>query len=369
MGTAVALAGGKVDDDIILDGHDISASLLSPPASTGLLEGNFSFWCGTRLMAVRLGRYKVTWFGQKWLTGKDIRPGHETFTPQDACGGTGTCCPGAPLRMCACFGAYNFSDSLAMRKYPAIPDMKGFPFVNDLLDNPSEDFSFRLDPDNTTVRSIIAKAESLRLEKLLSVCKSLGLSCQGDSPTVIEFKLSNVPTQTEVDFCIGDQSWAHMFPEGITVPLCPEPWARKEKRIPEFEPYDNCNHESTDDTCKARFPCCEDEDYPGPWEYEVPKNGKQVKCGCFKRGSSYFPETSLLNSSSVRTWQLLHRMKPWEDLSSKLCKASDGSAQNVANCNIVYKYGLNSVPTGWMWNEPYCSAGSCEAEQEATLAV
>lgn len=361
--TAVAIAGGKVDEDIILDGQDISASLLSPQAPSES-KGSFAYWCGTRLMAVRLGRHKVTWFGQKWLTGKDIRPGHETFTSPDACGGTGTCCPGAPLRMCACFSAYNFSDALTMRNYPAIPDMKGFPFVNDLLDNPSEDFKLRLDPDNVTVRAIIADAESFRMQKLLSVCKSLGLSCHGDSPTAIEEKLSNVPTQTEVDFCVGDQSMAHLFPEGMTIPLCPEPWAKKEKRIPELEPYNNCNHESTDDTCKARFPCCEDDSYAGPWEYEVPKDGKQVKCGCFKRGSSHFPETSLLNSSSVQRWQLLHQTRPWER--GHLCKAGDTSAGNVANCNNIYKYGLNNVPTGWMWNEPYCNDETCGAEPGPT---
>lgn len=121
-------------------------------------------------------------------------------------------------------------------------------------------------------------------------------------------------------------------------------------QMPQFRPYQTCsNSVSTKDLpsflkCKERFPCLNDKDYPGPWEYALP-NG--TKCGGFRQpsGNSFFPEEML---PSVRAWQELAQVRP-------LCMAGDTTASAITQCNTMASQVLNWVPTGELWNVPFPS--------------
>mmetsp|Transcript_145424 Transcript_145424/g.465984 ORF Transcript_145424/g.465984 Transcript_145424/m.465984 type:complete len:570 (-) Transcript_145424:83-1792(-) len=344
--TAVALANGKLDDTITLDGRDLSATLLAPSAR-GLIQsepdGSFVYWCGVNIMAVRLGRYKVVWLAQKWVGG-DLH----TETKSSLCAGTGKCCAGSPTRLCTCSANHEFTDQT---KYP---DMNGKPVVFDLVKTPEEDLDMREDSLSESVQSIIDQGEGVRLEKLRSVAKDRGLLPSG-SVEAMEKQLIMAPDLMSVDFCV-DAPHPIVLP-GRTVPVCPAPFSPPAQQIKKFQPYENCVTPGPSDACRKRYPCCQQEGYEGPFEYVVKyDNGTVNQCGCFKQptGSSLFPETRLLNSSSVRRWQLLaEHGNVWRAASEGTCWAANESAANLKRCDSIARWGLNNLPTGWLWNEAY----------------
>lgn len=344
--TAVALAGGKVDASIALDGRDISAFLLDPSRSWPAQkepEGTFFYWCGVQLMAVRLGRFKVVWYAQKWVGG-DMH----TETRSDYCAGTGKCCAGSPTRLCTCSAYHNFTD---VAKFP---ELQGNPVVVDLVKFPDENLELKENPTAEATVRLIAQATLLREEKLRSVARDRGLD-PTESAESIEHALFTLPDLMSVDFCI-----ALPHPISIlnhTVPVCPDALIPPDKQLPEFKPYENCVSPSPTDPCKQRFPCCQQDGYKGPFEYIITdKNGESRQCGCFKQplGHSLFPETRVLNSSSVRRWQLLEENGDmWRVDRTKTCWAENSTHDNENRCRNIAEYGLNIMPTGTVWNEPY----------------
>jgi len=219
------------------------------------------------------------------------------------------------------------------------------------------------DPRSEATLAIIEKAEHLRLERLQSVARDRGLDFSG-TVADLEFRLLHAPDQMAVDFCVEAQ---HNFtlPSGQVVPVCPTPLVRPEEQVEEFRPYENCVNPKKTDPCRKRFPCCQQEGYKGPFEYVVTgEDGVDKHCGCFKQpsGSSLFPESRLLNSSSVRAYQLLAAHgSVWREARSGTCWAADSSPANMQRCKAIAEYGLNSIPSGVIWNEPFVPGASEQA--------
>ena len=70
--TFVKLAGGELDEGIEYDGKDISSELVAldiDPAAEP--EGTLVYWCNMKIVAVRLGRFKVIFFTQDFTIGND----------------------------------------------------------------------------------------------------------------------------------------------------------------------------------------------------------------------------------------------------------------------------------------------------------
>ena len=80
--TLAKLAGGEIPKNI--DGH----SLLDIFTNSGTSKHEFlPYFCGTELMAGRIGNYKVYWMTPNFIDQSE-RPTNST-----QCSGTGECCP------------------------------------------------------------------------------------------------------------------------------------------------------------------------------------------------------------------------------------------------------------------------------------
>ena len=96
--TFVNLAGGTLDEGIEYDGFDLSPAIVDTnPKPDDEPTGTFVYWCGVRIHAVRIDRYKVIYFSQLFTgslfnypeDGEDNQ-GEFIPTPEFMCAGTGT---------------------------------------------------------------------------------------------------------------------------------------------------------------------------------------------------------------------------------------------------------------------------------------
>lgn len=123
--------------------------------------------------------------------------------------------------------------------------------------------------------------------------------------------------------------------------------------------------------------CCEQEGYKGPFEYIKPVSGEAdgwdgdtYPCGCFNNGgnssvglTSHFPEDQDMQQS-LCDWQ----KEVYLDLKVRnqlynfqgFCKPSwcanetySKVKDNQVLCDAIGDYGINNVPTGIIWNDPY----------------
>eukprot|EP00931_Biecheleriopsis_adriatica_P033528 TRINITY_DN19463_c0_g2_i1.p1 TRINITY_DN19463_c0_g2~~TRINITY_DN19463_c0_g2_i1.p1 ORF type:complete len:729 (-),score=160.81 TRINITY_DN19463_c0_g2_i1:57-2210(-) len=319
LATAVRLAGGKIIGQI--DGRDLSETLVAHrPDPAADPQGEFYYWCGTTLMAVRFNSTKVYWMTQKWVDGLGQK------TPADFCGGTGKCCDGSPSRLCTCGG-------LGWELYVDIHDT---PKVVDLIANPLEDFEHAL--TGVEASDAVAKAEALRRAKLGSVARDLRIAEEGLDSAAIQKKLKEMPNLMQVD--------VHATINGTSFPLT---------EMPEFSPYDHCSPGAPDEKCLSRFPCATQEGYKGPYEYALPdgKGGKR-KCGAFRQpaGHSHFPE------------ELLPAVEAWQKLAGRDKLCVPGRFDVLGACQHIADFGLNNIPTGKIFNEPYpeTQSGTWSAE-------
>ena len=173
--TFVSVAGGETDPDIVLDGRDISSSLLSPPAMDSDPKGSFVYWCGMEIMAVRLDRYKVIWKSQDFVTTQAT-----SDTPEYMCAGTGKCCPGSPSRLCTCLWASEHNP----------------PLVIDLVDNVDEDLSLAL----TDMEDIVANATQIRNDRLASVANDRGITNLTVAAETLQMQLIGLPNYSQVRY-------------------------------------------------------------------------------------------------------------------------------------------------------------------------
>ncbi|CAE8654388.1 unnamed protein product, partial [Polarella glacialis] len=350
--TAVALAGGAVLPDVPLDGRDISETLFNPPAADSEPTGEFFYWCGAQIFAVRMGRHKVFFVTQKHV-GKTIN----STTPADYCAQTGQCCVGSPTRLCSCF-------------YVEVHDP---PLVLDLVSNIGENLSQRLDPASPDTQALVHLAATRRLEKLRSVGQERG-RLQPASCGVFEKKFSTtvgsmsavqlmemlplLPALMTVDECYGSKNQSELpLPLVKSLQRCglkPDepvgcPAIPVKCQMPEFSPYENCSLTTPmGRSCANRRPCGQQSGYLGPFEHVNPglPDGNESWCGAFLQpgGTSYYPERLL---ASVCEWQDRFPAITW--CRPQICATAESDQQ----CRLIEQFGLNNVPTGMIWNEAY----------------
>jgi arylsulfatase A-like enzyme len=361
--TAVSLAGGKLRKGVAYDGRDISDVILETPDPGAAPVGEFFYWCGDAIMAVRKDAHKIVWRSQMFL--------NEDWEPTDSahCGGEGQCCSGIATRLCLCQAA-------------VIHDP---PLVIDLTTNVGEDPKYALDPDSPDTKQIVEVAEAMRLAKARSVADDNGVSWkEGDTAESVLIAVAREPNLMGVDYCLtsGDQSlgdWgpppnfslapflfgagqmatcgASPFEENVTL-TCP--LVKPECQIERFSPYDGCdmNQNMTFDQpeCASRRPCGVQEGYNGPFEAINPgPNNETTPCGAFRQPTvnSHFPASLL---QSVCDWQDEYlKLVP----SAKFCRPPqcvvEEEEANQTNAELCYKIaqGISISPTGYLWNAPY----------------
>jgi len=364
------------------DGRDISQDLLNPPDLDSVPTGDFTYWCGTQVLAVRQGRYK-TFFKSQDFVGET----KEDPVAKNMCALTGECCFGSPSRLCSCDWATNH-------------DMA--PVVFDLMDNLHEDMDKALDDALEATQQIILDAMDVQHLKLGLVinercawqthaCEILDKAYPGvrvskvwkdiatsdseklaDNPDFVVNVgvirnmtrwITSLPNQDMVDMCFGDHGQGVGSAElpfykealgrigcqiDVNSPLCPV--TPQGCQMEMYEPYDNCSIRTPQGpTCANRRPCGQQPGYLGPFEFvnPGPLGGNESWCGCFKHpsGNSYFPARF---AQSVCDWQNL------VDPNHTWCRPPPCATKETdATCEAIHKYGLNNVPTGEIWNEPY----------------
>jgi len=131
-----------------------------------------------------------------------------------------------------------------------------------------------------------------------------------------------------------------------------------------FRPYENCSIVTYQGaTCQKRLPCGQQEGYKGPFEYVVPSGtdwdtGLWQPCGAYKYGSnSYFPDDSSLQLS-VCKWQddvntYLTEIGAKNITWCRLSACDEDTPSNAAVCMGIFQFGLNNVPSGYIYNSPY----------------
>lgn len=370
--TFLEIAGGELPEGVVFDGKDISGHLCDPDIEAAdMPEGEFVYWCGLYINAIRLGQYKVIYRAQKFVGATP----HDT-TPPNLCAQDGDCCPGSPSRLCIC-------DELYVDSYQDDPK------VIDLLTNPQEDISKALDRDD-----IIEQANEKRMELLQSVLDDRMVpqySYNRTNSIEMQSRLGELPNFPNTDLCQnitietgpyysgpinGDPNdW---MPSGKVTPdgcaFVPEDYQKS--FLPgmnfSFYEFNNCSISGTYQgaECAQRLPCCQQEGYNGPFEYIKPDTiiegweGDTHACGCFENGpDSHFPEDQELQKA-VCDWQ----KDVYEDLKARdelyffkgFCKPSYCSddtysmiEHNQDQCDAIAKYGLSNAPTGNLFNLPY----------------
>lgn len=352
--TAVHLVGGTLEATMPdgkpahLDGKNIASQLQNPSAWDSTTQGEFFYWCGVNINAVRVNNHKVIFFSQRFTAGVT---NNAPLTPDEYCDG-GTCCYGGPGRLCTCL-AGEFHDP---------------PIVIDLDTNPGEDFGQRLDQSDPTTIAITQDAALRQRAKLRSVFESLGRPWDDSKSTKdLNTELLLQPNNVQIDACIlTDKVIPPQFPnlpcglnadDTIQCPFIPE-----QCQYPQFKPYENCGIENMGSECKFRRPCCDaDADYKGPWEYLNPVDPDptkgwrgDVKCGCFKQpqGDSHFPDELL---QSVCEWQKLNNVE------NQFCSPSICGTPRGLPCTeeFLFNYALYNTAYPESQEDPQGCAEKC----------
>jgi len=377
--TFVELAGGSLDENTAYDGKSITKYLCSKNIkATKKPKGNFVYWCGLHINAIRVDQYKVIYRTQNFV---GATPDQQT--PPNLCGQGGDCCPGSPSRLCIC--EWPFATNYTVPK------------VINLIDNPNEDLSKALDNMN----KVIEKAKKIRKKLLKSVLKDRKVPKEyydkKDSMNMAA-TLGELPNFPNTDLCMDSPLSVGPYLSG-PIDGNENDWTRHDATSPDgcgfvpenyqksylpgndfdFFPFQNCSITRTyqGPQCAQRLPCCQQDGYEGPFEYIKPENsdkdgweGNTYKCGCFNNGgsssvgsTSHFPLDDYMQES-VCDWQ----REVYEDLKKNnqlyffqgFCMPSwcaDETYSKVTNnqgvCNAISDYGLSSAPTGNLFNLPY----------------
>ena len=228
--TAVALAGGTTEDGIHLDGRDLSFTLFDIPDPAAEPEGSFVYWCGTYIMAVRTGRYKVIWKAQEFVGKRRDEPTLKTY-----CAGTGNCCVDTPTRLCNCQWAKDYTDN---------------PLLIDLINNPYEDTSLSLNASLNSTKLIIEKAMTIRSDRAKAVLETRNIPYAGLSVEDMLLTLAQTPNLMQVDYCPNAASDFQVSVQNLDLNTClgeAEIWeigaceyVPKQCVISDFSPYENC---------------------------------------------------------------------------------------------------------------------------------
>lgn len=352
--TAVALAGGSTKNDTYLDGHDLSYTIFTTPDPTATPNGTFVYWCGTYAMAVRVNQYKVIWKSQKFVGKSPNQPTSKTF-----CAGTGNCCVDTPTRLCNCQWANNYTAS---------------PIVIDLLTNPYEDHNLALNATLVSTMAIVDEATEIRTKRVKSVLDSRGITYDGLDVEQMLAKLSLTPDLMQIDFCQSGEGFIEIPPNDSVLNTCltnASSWIvdgcnviPPECQLPDFAPYENCSITTQQGAkCQKRLPCGQQDGYMGPFEYVRPEgsdwdDGSWELCGAYKYGpNSYFPDDPDLQAS-VCTWQddvnaYLTSIGALPIAWCRLPACANATTDNDQVCENIFKYGLNNVPSGNIYNSPY----------------
>lgn len=332
--TMVNMAGGNLDPTIFMDGADLTSQLTNRPVSLANTEPRtFAYWCGSRMMAVRVGRYKIVYRSQLWWNGT-FQP-----TPTEQCAESGQCCVGSPTRLCSC--------ELATIHNP--------PVVLDLHTNIAEDFTRALTPTDPKTKMVIAMAYAFKKKRMTEIyldnMKYVNLyqvpngveafpveQYTADQLNDILMSHSN---RMQVDYSVPGLSkninitrlsgvaGSYLFgvPTLDAIPVLgdlPSPLV-----TPSFQQtYEFGEYRAPSSNFSLSLQMCgQQEGYLGPWEYMSP-NGSL--CGA-SRLPFGFPAQLL---QSVCDWQVA------AGVDSTNCRPSicPGTASNL-NCNTIDGYG------------------------------
>lgn len=205
--------------------------------------------------------------------------------------------------------------------------------------SPIGPLQLKSDPDFVTNVQALANLShyiaALPDEPMVDMCMGNGGSTDGFSILQDESTVSKMLNALGCDVDPGS-------------PACPI--IPKGCQMTKYAPYDNCSiNTPMGPECARRRPCGHQPGYLGPFEYvnPAPPGGNDSWCGAFKHpsGHSYFPPEL---EAAVCKWQdLVDPNHAW--CRPPMCS----TVASNESCQTIEKYGLNNVPTGKIWNEPY----------------